>query len=147
MSLWCPFILKKIFLSVKCILEGEGGERGATPAPPMSGALHTRAGAGAGARQVIDIHLFNFQISFIINKLKCGVLKSCDFGAEKSAKKAGGANRQCGELPAFCKRASAGDCIRARGAHTRRLFPDRKRIRAREKILTTRQKITVFFSK
>ena len=64
------FYTEKIFLSFKCILEGEGGERGATPAPPpLSGALHTHAGAGAGARQVIDIHLFDFRISFIINKL------------------------------------------------------------------------------
>ena len=126
-----------------------GGRRRARgdPRPPLAGALHTRACAGSGARQVIDIHLFNFQISFIINKLKIGARKSRDFGGEKSAKKAGGAGRQGGGLPAFCKRASAGDCIRARGAHTRRLFPDRKRIRAREKMLTTDQKITVFFSK
>lgn len=111
-----------------------GGRRRAraTPAPPLSGALHTRAGAGAGARQVIDIHLFNFQISFIINKLKIGARKSCDFGAEKSAKKAGGADRQGGELPAFCKRASAGDCIRARSAHTPRIFLPENALRARK---------------
>lgn len=37
------FYTEKIFLSVKCILQEEGEERGATPAPPCC--IHARARA------------------------------------------------------------------------------------------------------